>query len=343
VCAVGLQIAMEKITLALAAYQSSSVKTLVKEQRSFGFWSPRRCDVYVVSHQVGYLQDRVEIAAHLWQHNISADIMYESGPLDADHENHVEICAREGILCVPSLSLIQNELLRHRTGRFIVYPRPRTARRDQSAFKVKSVLKGTEYEGKCPGSSYHSTRFSYFLAVSRQELTGWLQQQILEQKKIDASTSGASVFSDAPQSAQPNKEGPFAPDLQLLLPVDVKKQRKQVKHIFLDRGAHAQLLEYDGSLEFRSSAFEASTQLTSAAQSGIPTIAIDVPSHVVDSLTQRSWLSDDDAWRNILSAISNQPYANLVKETILRKKAEGHRFVLLFAVREERLQVLTLG
>jgi hypothetical protein len=35
-----------------------------------------------------------------------------------------------------------------RMNRFTVYPRPRTARREQPAFKVKSILKGTEYEGK---------------------------------------------------------------------------------------------------------------------------------------------------------------------------------------------------
>jgi translation initiation factor 2-alpha kinase 4 len=96
-----LQIAVEKITIALAAYQREAVKTLVKEQRSFGFWSPRRCDVYILSYQPGYLQDRIEIAAYLWQHNISADIMYESALSNADHDNHedlVELCEREGIL-----------------------------------------------------------------------------------------------------------------------------------------------------------------------------------------------------------------------------------------------------
>jgi hypothetical protein len=31
--------------------------------------------------------------------------------------------------------------------RFAIYPRPRTARREQAAFKVKSILKGTEYDG----------------------------------------------------------------------------------------------------------------------------------------------------------------------------------------------------
>jgi len=98
VCAVGIQIAVEKITVALAAFQSSSIKALVKEQRSFGFWSPRRCDVYVVSYQPGYLQDRLEVVAYLWQHKISADLMYESGLPNAEHENYVDLCVREGIL-----------------------------------------------------------------------------------------------------------------------------------------------------------------------------------------------------------------------------------------------------
>ena len=99
----GLQIAVEKITIALASYQSSSVKALVKEERSFGYWSPRRCDVYVVSYHRGHLQDRLEVVSYLWEHNISADLMYESGLPDADSENHLDMCAREGILCVLSI------------------------------------------------------------------------------------------------------------------------------------------------------------------------------------------------------------------------------------------------
>lgn len=97
-CAVAVQIAIDKITLALAAFQSASVKTLLKEQRSFGYWSPRRCDVYVVHYQAGYLADRLEVAALLWQHKISADVMYESSLPDTEHENHIDICSREGIL-----------------------------------------------------------------------------------------------------------------------------------------------------------------------------------------------------------------------------------------------------
>ncbi|KAL9715583.1 eukaryotic translation initiation factor 2-alpha kinase [Leucoagaricus gongylophorus] len=204
VCATGLQIAVEKITAALALFQSTSVKTLVKEERSFGFWSPRRCDVYIVSHHPGYLQDRLEIVAYLWQHSISADIMYESGLSSVDvRENHIDLCAREGIL-------------------FVVYPRPRTARRDQAAFKVKSILKGTEYE------------------LSRQELVGWLQQQIAEQKRADLATSFVPIVAET-IGVLPPKDVSISPDVQLILPIDSKKQRKQVKQLFLDRGVQSLL------------------------------------------------------------------------------------------------------
>lgn len=71
---------------------------MLKEQRSYGFWAPRRCDVYVVSHDPGHLQDRLEVAAMLWQNGISADIMYESGLVGSHHENHFDTCFREGIL-----------------------------------------------------------------------------------------------------------------------------------------------------------------------------------------------------------------------------------------------------
>lgn len=93
-----IQIAMEKITATVADYQRTAVSALIKEERSFGFWSPRRCDVYVVSYHPGYLQDRLEVVTHLWQHNISADHMYESSLPEQEEESFVESCCREGIL-----------------------------------------------------------------------------------------------------------------------------------------------------------------------------------------------------------------------------------------------------
>lgn len=289
ICAVAVQIALEKITVALAAYQSTSVKALVKEQRSFGFWSPRRCDVYVLSYQPGFLQDRLEVASLLWQNNISADIMYEGNLMDMDNENHMDLCSREGIL-------------------FAVYPRPRAGRRDLLAFKVKNILKGTEHE------------------VSRQDLVSWLQQRITEQQRVDASTSGASNHHDVLHASLPGGTS-AGDDVQLVLPVDTKKQRKHVKQILLDK------------------AYERNIELKTAVQNGVPMIVIDVPSTVFDSLVKSSsWIHDDEAWKTIVASMPalQSAYSNQVREAVIRRKSEGHPFVMLYATREERMQLLSL-
>ncbi|KAJ7070074.1 hypothetical protein C8F01DRAFT_1115157 [Mycena amicta] len=288
ICAVALQIAVEKITIALAAYQSTTVRTLVKQERSFGFWSPRRCDVYVVSYQEGFLQDRLEVVAFLWQHNISADLMYEA----STSEELEEQCRREGIL-------------------FSVYPRPKTGRRDQVAFKVKSMLKGTEYD------------------ITRQELVGWLQQQIAEQKRVDATTTGALRFSEVGTAhPAPSKEVATASGVQLILPVDLKKQRKQVKHIFMER------------------AFETGSEIEASVQAGMPILAVDVPPAVFAAMiTSETWLMDEEAWKVLagMFPVQQWAYAQQVREAVLKRKAEGHAYILLFAVREERMQLLKLN
>ncbi|KAH9943970.1 hypothetical protein B0H21DRAFT_747282 [Amylocystis lapponica] len=287
-CAFAVQISLEKITQALAAFQSASQKILLKEQRSFGFWIPRRCDVYVVSYQPGLLADRLEVVALLWQNNISADVMYDSSLPDTEHETPVEACAREGIP-------------------FVVYPRPKSARRDQLPFKVKSVLRGTEEE------------------VSRQNLVVYLQHQIAEQKRIDASVSGSPVLAEGLSAA---RETTSASDVQVLLPGDAKKQRKQTKQMFLDR------------------AFDTSMQLKDAVAAGLPTLAVDVSCAVFEAMTKNAgWVADEDAWKAISAAFPPQhaAYAHQVRDAVVRRKADGHKFLLLFLVREDRVFLLSLS
>lgn len=100
--AFALQIYLEKITATLAPYQNQFLlsQTALKEFKSFGYWCPRRCDVYVVSYQPGYLAERLEIAALLWKHNISADVMYEAAFRGGEVEDYLELCSTEGILYV---------------------------------------------------------------------------------------------------------------------------------------------------------------------------------------------------------------------------------------------------
>ncbi|KAJ4467716.1 kinase-like domain-containing protein [Lentinula edodes] len=294
--AFGLQIDVEKISVMLALFQSTSVQPLIKEARSFGFWSPRRCDVYVISYHSGFLQERLEVVAWLWQHGISADLMYESGLQEADQENQVDMCAREGIL-------------------FTVYPRPRAGRRDMAAFKVKSILKGTEYE------------------VSKADLIGWLQHEIGEQKRIDATTActPASSRLGGPSVTQLGRSNivlpPGSADVQLCLPQETKKQRRQVKQMFLDRA-------YDVSSDLKA---------TFQSSSGMPVVAVDISSSLFDSLTRNAtWLVDEEVWKGLIGEFSNTGYAQQVREAVARKKSEGNSWVLLVGVKEERAGLLNL-
>ncbi|KAI0029609.1 kinase-like domain-containing protein [Vararia minispora EC-137] len=290
ICSISVRFSLEKILTALAAYQAAHVKTFVKEQKSFGFWSPRRCDVYIVSYTQGHLSERLEVASLLWRHGISCDIMYESALEDGTQEDFVELCNREGML-------------------FFLWPRPRSLRRDQSFFKIKSILKGTEFE------------------VSRQELVPWLQQQIVEQKRIDATTSGAPVLTETTQGPVTSKDPSNNAEVQLVLPGDAKKTWKQKKQMFLDK------------------AFDYAIQIQSAAQSGIPMVAVDVGPVTFDLLCKSPvWLTDDDAWKAVVSSfpIPNPSYANQIREAINRRRYDGARFVILFGVREERSHLMTM-
>ncbi|CDO76045.1 hypothetical protein BN946_scf184959.g3 [Trametes cinnabarina] len=287
--AVALQIHMERITAALAAYQSASLRTLLKEQKSFGYWSPRRCDVYVVSYQPGYLTERLEIAAMLWKHNISADVMYEASLRGmVESENYVEQCSREGIL-------------------FIVHAKPRIG--SALVYKVKSVLKGTETE------------------VAPNELVSFLQQQIAEQKRIDATTSGAASTLENPQAQAVAEKPSITGDTLVVLPGDIKKQRKATKTVMLNKAHdHSQALKN--------------------ALPGLRTIAIDVPTTVFEEMIKNmSWLSNEEALRTIATGLPAQygNYAHQIRDAVQRQKTDGQRFVLLYGIRQERIALLTLG
>ncbi|KAJ3481924.1 hypothetical protein NLI96_g7338 [Meripilus lineatus] len=309
VCAFAVQISLEKISMALASFQSVSQKTILKERKSYGYWSPRRCDVYVVSQQEGYLIDRLELTSMLWKNGISADLMYEFGLKDAEHENVVDQCSREGIL-------------------FIVYPRPRIARKDQLAFKVKSVLKGTEHEG---AKTFLVCRLvaHIFVLVARHELVSFLHQQIAEQKRIDASFSGVPLIEEGSSSLAAPKDVANPVDVQLVLPGDAKKQRKQTKQILLDK------------------AFEFGVNLKKAfLHGGVPVIAVDVPPVTFEQLTKNcNWVTDDDAWKPILATFPTQhtQYALQLRDAVAKRKEDGLEFAMLFAVREEKPSLLVLN
>lgn len=78
----------------------------------------------------------------------------------------------------------------------------------------------------------------------------------------------------------------------------------------------------------------------------MPTLAVDVPPAVFEDMTGNSaWIAEEESWKSLISMFPNSQtaYAHQVRDAILKRKAEGHRFMLLFAVREERVQLLNLS
>lgn len=176
----------------------------------------------------------------------------------------------------------------------------------------------------------------------------WLQEQILEQKRIDAETSGTTLFENSQGPVRSKPSGPM-PDVRLVLPGDSRKQRKQTKQIFLEKGEN---LPIGSSLSnaaylffFCSIAFETALRVCSAVQSGIPVVAIDTPANVFDALCKSpSWITDDETWKSVASLFPNPStgYAPQIRDAISRRRTEGHHFILLFAVRDERVHLLML-
>jgi hypothetical protein len=81
--------------------------------------------------------------------------------------------------------------------------------------------------------------FLPFNPVSRPDLVPWLQEQIAEQKRIDAETSGTTILPDNLQGPARSKICGPKVDVQLVLPGDVRKQRKQTKQLFLEKGENS--------------------------------------------------------------------------------------------------------
>ncbi|KAK0477848.1 kinase-like domain-containing protein [Armillaria novae-zelandiae] len=200
--AIGLQIAIDKITAAVASFQSSSVKSLLKEPKSFGYWSPRQCDVYVISYHPGYLQDRLELASYLWRHNISADVMYESDITNVE-TSVTDTCKREGIL-------------------FTVNPKPK--REQSTGIKVNAIFGNYNDEDSkwfqvtCPRLRLTALT----VLIPRQELVAHLQEAIAAQKHADSATSGATMFFEG-KNLLANKETTTL-DLQAVLPAETVKK-----------------------------------------------------------------------------------------------------------------------
>lgn len=162
--AVGVQIALGRIAIALAKHQEAKMMGALNsgndERTLFGPFMPRRCDVYVASAP-GLLSTRMEICRELWSANISADLAYEHA-LEESPELLASTCKAEGIL-------------------FLVLARSRG-----SIVKVKSIVTRSEHE-------VHRWELVTWIADRIQRLRNQVSGKDANESNLSALMSGAMV------------------------------------------------------------------------------------------------------------------------------------------------------
>jgi translation initiation factor 2-alpha kinase 4 len=69
------------------------------------------------------------------------------------------------------------------------------------------------------------------------------------------------------------------------------------------------------------------------------------PAHFDAMVKSPAWITDEEAWKAIAAMFppGHSAYAQSVREAAARRKAEGHAYILLHSVREDRAQLLAIN
>ncbi|KAK8850742.1 hypothetical protein IAR55_004662 [Kwoniella newhampshirensis] len=120
---VGMSIAVDQLARIVSKYESSLSRRLMEkpneDERSFGYWSPARCDVYVAAFPQVDLSVRLSVIGELWRAGIRADLQYDD---DRSLEEVTQECQDQNIL-------------------YLVIPRA-----SRSTVKIRSILRRSEEE-----------------------------------------------------------------------------------------------------------------------------------------------------------------------------------------------------
>ncbi|KAH7107186.1 kinase-like protein [Auriculariales sp. MPI-PUGE-AT-0066] len=152
ICGVGVQFSIQPLAAAVEAHLNAEKQAIAKKSRSsLGSWAPRRADVYVISRQPGHTQERLEICALLWQHNVRSDMMYDHAIMDNNSDDPLLLAQEDGIF-------------------FCVIVPPTLSASGRSEYKVKNLLSGEQH------------------GLSRAELPVWLTKELAKQRREDQKT-----------------------------------------------------------------------------------------------------------------------------------------------------------
>ncbi|KAK4689653.1 eukaryotic translation initiation factor 2-alpha kinase 4, partial [Tremellales sp. Uapishka_1] len=205
---VGLSIAVDQLARMVRRHESSLSSRLMmkdnEDERSFGYWSPARCDVYVASVAQVDLSTRLSVVGELWRAGIRADLQY-------DDERNVDDVLLE--------CLEQNTL-------FLVIPRA-----NRPIFKIRNILKRSEDE--VPRSELCN-----WLRMATAE------QRRIDAGYASAEGSIPSVTAAAlsvdPRAPELDIRIVLQPDnlvsTKQMKVKPVRKHRRNTKHLFYDKG-----------------------------------------------------------------------------------------------------------
>ncbi|KAF9293703.1 hypothetical protein BGZ74_011586 [Mortierella antarctica] len=341
VYAVGVNIAMQKIIMAISQYQSEHFRMFVAnksrgpnngngqsnndEEKSFGLWAPKRCDVYVASFGKVLLQERLELVRELWAHGIKADYMLEDGT-DLTPEMLVTTCKHQGINWIVILKN-KNQQDQHQRSN-----------RDMGMVKVKNVLRKTEDE------------------ILRSELCILLKAEIAEQNRLDlqmAMTAGAGHIGGAKArkfvdsssghhhhhhqeaaagsaGTRHDHHGGSGESAQVHTDFNVNvisSGRNRLKHkqktMLIDKAIN--------------NLVGVTKNLISAT---VPVLAVDLSKDNLRRLAHCNVAEDESFRKNVLDQLSPslRDYCNTIKESMLKIRHEeggGHKHVWLYSHRDD--------
>lgn len=182
--------------------------------------------------------------------------------------------------------------------------------------------------------------------MQSQDLVSYLQHHIAEQKRYDASLSGIQVPAEISQTQPVTKEAAPVSDAIVVLPNDSnKKTRKGTRGLYGNKGGST----YSGSkiphADQYMIAFDSANALKSVMP-GLRTVAVEVTAAVFDEMAKNAnWISSEEALRAIAGGLPphQSGYAQQIRDAILRLKADGQRYVLLYGIRQDRIALLTLA
>ncbi|KAF9430611.1 hypothetical protein BGZ76_000773 [Entomortierella beljakovae] len=293
------------------------------EEKSFGFWAPKKCDVFVASFGKVLLQERLELVKELWGHGIKADYMLDDGT-DLTPETLVTKCKHDSINWIV--------ILKHKNQD----SQQRINRDPMGMVKVKNVLRKTEDE------------------VLRSELCILLKAEIAEQTRLDiqmAANPGSGnigaknkKFTDAVNSHHHTME----------MSSGLAGSRHGHGHDHISSGESPQFTDFNVNVVSSSRNRLKHKQKTmlidkavnnlmgvtkSLVNGTIPVLAVDLSKDNVRKLAQCNVAEDDSFRKNVLDQLSpsQREYCLMIRESMLKTRQEdgGQKHVWLYSHRDD--------